>query len=231
MLTVVRLYESEAQAHAAVAQLKEMEFLSEDITVLAPEDGDPAANVRGAIKAQRIPANYSSALVKALGSGRYVVAIEPPFGRGMLAGRIMDSGGAVDTEHLPAYVPYNPSPLSDFLGIPTLVSYEHSINIRQLSTFSLSSAVGIKELSSNPTPLSSLTGIKPLVKLDANRKSSFGMPLLSKNPTPLSSAIGLKPISKPKTGKRSSFGLPLLSKNPAPLSSLFNIPLLSKRDS
>ncbi|MFK7958528.1 MAG: hypothetical protein AB8B96_20720 [Lysobacterales bacterium] len=230
MLTVVRLFESDQQADSAVAKLTDLDFLSEDITRLSPGAGDPASSVSSAIKAGRIAGSYRSVLVGALSSGRHVVAIEPPFGRGDLAGRVMDSCGAVDTEQLPEYVPYNPSPLSDFLGIPTLASYEHTFNIRQLSTFSLSGSVGMGHLSKNPTPLSSLVGLKTVSKPKSNWKSSLGLPLLSHKAAPLSSLLGLKQLTTPKRGKTTSFGFPMLSKNPTPLSSLFNIPLLSKRE-
>lgn len=229
MLTVVRFYESEHAAQSAIAKLTDLEFRSEDISSISPQDGDPATIVRSAIDAGRLPSTHSKACIGALNAGRSVVAIEPPFGRGDLATRVMNSCGPVDVEQVPEYIPYNPSPLSDFLGIPTLVSYEHTFNIRQLSTFSLSRSIGFGELSHKPTPLSSLVGLKTLTTPKPGRKSSFGLPLLSSNPTPLSSLIGFKPLSKPKQSWNRSFGFSMLSNNPTPLSSLFNIPVLSKR--
>ncbi len=230
MLTVVRFFESEEAAQGAVASLTDLEFRAEDITTLSSGDGDAAAVIDKAIRSGVVPGQYRKVCTDALASGHSLVAIEPPFGRGDLAKRVMAKAGAVGTENLPEYIPYNPSPLSDFLGIPTLVSYKHSFNIRQLSDFSLSGSIGFGELSKKPTPLSSMVGMKTLTTPKPGRKSSFGMPLLSKGSTPLSSMIGMKMLTTPKPNRRSSFGFPLLSNNKTPLSSLFNFPLLSKRN-
>ncbi|MEM7707773.1 MAG: hypothetical protein AAF358_19635 [Pseudomonadota bacterium] len=231
MLTIVRFFESEEAAQGAITSLREVEFLAEDITMLSPESGGVSAPLDRAMRAGVLPAMYRAVCAEALANGQSVLVMEPPFGRGDLANRVIAKAGGVGTEMLREYNAYDPSPLSEFLGVPALARSKRSINVRELSNFSLSGAIGFGLSSNKPTPLSSVIGIKPLTTPKPGRTSSFGMPLLSRGKTPLSSMIGLKPLTTPKPSRRSSFGLPLLSNNKTPLSSLLNFPVLTERSS
>ncbi|MEM6937272.1 MAG: hypothetical protein AAF552_12500 [Pseudomonadota bacterium] len=231
MLTIVRFFESDEAAQSAITSLTELAFLAEDITMLSPGAGEISALLGKAIKAGALPATYRAACADALAHGHSVVVMEPPFGRGDLANRVMANAGGVETEMHREYTSYDPSPLSDFLGIPALARSKRSFNVRELSNFSLSGSVGFGLSSNNATPLSSMMGLKPLTTPKPGRTSSFGMPLLSRGKTTLSSMIGLKPLTTPKPNRRSSFGLPLLSNNQTPLSSMFNFPVLAERTS
>ncbi|MEM1089781.1 MAG: hypothetical protein AAGI67_05335 [Pseudomonadota bacterium] len=223
MLSTVRLYEQEQQAQEAASQLKQAGFRDDTIMVLTPGE-ESAAAVVSAINKNQMAARFRKVCIQALQNGKTVLAVWPSFGMGLTAEEIMDSFGPVDTDSLPPYVPYDPSPLSDLLGIPTLVKHEHSINIRQLTRpgWTLSSMFGIgllKRSDKSIIPMKELNAPKP------NRRSSFGIPLLKSSD---SAIIPMKQLTSSKS-KRTSFGLPLLSKNGTPLSSLFNIPTLTKR--
>lgn len=224
MISTVRLYEQEHQAQEAARQLKRIDLRDEAILILTPA-GDAAAAVASAIDNGRMAERYKQVCTQALQQGRTVLAVEPPFGWGMKTEEIMDSCGPVATESLPEYIPYNPSPLSDLLGIPTLVDFEHSINMKMLTRpgWHFSSLFGLGLLKNPEKPI---IPMKVLTTPKSNWTRSFGLPLLSKNPD--KPVIPMKVLTTPKS-KRSSFGIPLLSKNPTPLSSLFNIPVLTKR--
>ena len=155
------------------------------------------------------------------------MVVQAPYGRGQRAVQVMQSCGPVDSELLPAYSPRNPAPLSEALGIPPLTRG----SFRPLGALTKSQyflTLGIGLLSRNPTPLSSLFGLKTLTTAKPWR-TSFGLPLLSRSPTPLSSLFGLRTIRPEKRPWNRSFGLPLLSRDPAPLSDFLGIEVLSKR--
>ncbi|MFK8052814.1 MAG: hypothetical protein AB8F65_07545 [Woeseiaceae bacterium] len=230
MLSVVRMYPSEDQARTAIRMLEEEELTGHNLHLFSPAPGSEAQIIEKAIAHEQLPSSHIHACTRALQKGQYILTVVPPFIRGREAEIIMDSCGPVDTDALPEYYPSNGTPLSDLLGIPTLASYKHTFNMKQLtkSSWSFSSKFGLGMLSSKSTPLSSMFGMKTLTQ-SKSKTSSFGMSLLSKKATPLSSMFGMKTLSKPKS-KRSSFGLPLISHNPAPLSNLFNLRLLSKED-
>ncbi|MEQ8661314.1 MAG: hypothetical protein RLW62_10885, partial [Gammaproteobacteria bacterium] len=124
---------------------------------------------------------------------------------------------------MPVLIRRQPAPLADFLGISSLSSGPSFIsrcfgeltssNFRLASVFGMQSFFGLGLLTNNPTPLSSMLGMKTLStgKSGDSWSTSMGFPLLSRGPAPLSSMLGL----------------PLLSRNPAPLSKLIGFPALS----
>lgn len=218
-----RIYETEEQARSAIDRLVELGFSRSDTLLLTPSDNNDAA-VRAAVDSDFLPPRYRRVITNKLNTGRTVVAVSPPFGTAQRVAFVLDSFNPVETSSLPTFGRANPSPLSDFLGIPTL---SRSKSTTTLATgWSFSSAIGMPMLSRNPTPLSSLIGLKTLTD-NKSKTRSFGMPLLSNNPTPLSSLIGLKTLTANKS-KNSSFGLPLLSSNPTPLSSTFGLATLTR---
>ncbi|MEM9531082.1 MAG: hypothetical protein AAGA23_09185 [Pseudomonadota bacterium] len=222
MISTVRMYEQEHQAQEAVRQLKHHEIRDDAILVLTP-GGDAAATVASAINHDQLALRFKGVCTRALQMGQTVLSVSPPFGMGVKAEEIMDSFGPIKTA-LPEFVPYDPSPLSDLLGLPTLVKHEHSINIRQLTRpgWTVSSLIGLGALKRSDK---SIIPVKELNPYKSNRRSSFGIPLLKSSD---SAIIPMKQLTRSKS-KRSSFGLPLLSKNGTPLSSMFNIPTLTRR--
>lgn len=230
MLSVVRMYPSEDQARKAIHLLEEEELAGNNLHLFTPVPGNEAQTVHNAIADGQLPDSHIHVCTRALQKGNCILTVVPPFVRGAEAEQIMDSCGPVDTDDLPDYYVKNTKPLSDLLGLPLLTSYQYTFNMKQITSpsWSFSSMFGLGTLSKNPTPLSSMLGLKT-VSAAKSKNSSFGLSLLSKKATPLSSAVGAKALSEPKS-KNSSFGFPLLSHNPAPLSNLFNLRLLSKKD-
>ncbi|MDJ0852102.1 MAG: hypothetical protein QNK04_27350 [Myxococcota bacterium] len=230
MSVIVRLYESEQQAHDAAQRLVEAGFPESKILLVTPTsaEGGEEEVIRTAVAEGLLTGGYGSFCTQGLQRGRSVVAVEAVFGKGQLALEVLESFSPVDTEQIPAPSTRNPAPLSDALGIPTL---SRGLPFAALtdSKFALSSLYGLRLLSKNPAPLSSLLGMKTLSGPKRPWQSSFGLKLLSKNPAPLSSSVGMKTLSKPKKPWTRSFGLPLLSKNPAPLSSFLGLSVLKKK--
>ena len=225
-MSTVRLFESEHQAEGAAARLVEAGFRQQTISVISPAAGQEEAAVQSAVASGALPGSHRRVCVDALRRGRHIVTIEAPFGHEQEAIDILTAGGAVETDSLPAYSLYDPTPLSDFLGIPVLSSSRTTTQLAQ-RRFTFPSWLGLGLTSKKAAPLSSMIGLKPLSQPKRPRTSSFGLPLLTKSGGP---TFGFKAIISPKRGWSRSFGLPLLSKNSAPLSSMFGIPLLTRRD-
>ncbi len=217
-----RIYTSQQDASEAVDRLVSDGFNGNDILLLSPT-GDHEAQVAAAIASEHLPDSYKSSVSRSLAAGHHVVAINAPFGSSMRAGMIMDSCNPIDTDTLPSRPRNNPSPFSDFLGIPTLSHARPGASLA--NNWSLSEKLGIPMISHKAMPLSSLFGLKGITA-SKSKNSSMGLPLLTRSGKP-SLPIGQLTRSK---SKNSSFGLPLLSKNATPLSSMFGMRILSKRD-
>lgn len=240
-----RVYESAQKAQDTVKQLTDNN-LPEDAYSLMVSDGQASNSTDDIAKAiiaghpDWVPLAHAKAYAEQIQQGRSLVLVTPPFGRGTTIEKIMGDGGSLDLAlPEPEVRPYGATPLSDFIGLPVL-SHGRSFEAKSGSFlawffgdasnpgFKFSSLFGMKMLTDNPAPLSSMTGMKPLSTQKGPGDSSFGMPLLKRdNPTPLSSKVGMKPLSTKQSVGDSSFGMRTLSKNPTPLSSLLNLPLLS----
>lgn len=217
-----RIYSSQQDASEAVDRLVGDGFDRADIILLSPT-GDHEAHVDAAIHSEHMPAAYKEVITGSLAAGHHVVAISPPFGSSLRANAIMDTCNPIDTDQLPVYTRSNPSPFSDFLGIPTLSHARPGASLA--NDWSLSEKLGIPLLSHKAMPLSSLFGMKAITA-SKSKTSSMGLPILTRDGKP-SLPIGQLTSSK---SKNSSFGLPLLSKNATPFSSMFGMRVLSKDD-
>lgn len=229
-MTVVRMYESEERAREALQTLGQSGFSDQEVFHFQPGAGDSSEVIGRATESALIPRQYGKACRNALDMGHHIIVVEAPFGSGQRATEILDSFGPVNTDKLVEYrYQSNPTPVSDFLGLPPLSRSRFYLTSGLAdSNWSLSRKIGFKELSHNPTPLSSMFGIKPLTAPKSKTKS-FGFSLLSHNPTPLSSMLGMKTLTK-HVSKWSSFGYPLISYEPTPLSTFLKLPVLSERD-
>ncbi len=225
MPATVRFYESADRARDAATHLADLGF--ENVSLLTPSasPGEGSALVRAAVAAEMIPGSHQRLCISSLEQGRSIVAVAAPFGRGQKAIEVLEQFGPVDTDRIPVYSPRSAAPFSESLGIPVLAKFSPMTDL-SIMTYTTGSRT---LLSRNPTPLSSMLGLKTLTTSKGPWTSSFGMPLLSSNPAPLSSMIGWRPLVKTYLRKDTSFGFPLLSRNPAPLSSLFGLRVLSKR--
>lgn len=234
---IVRMYETEQQAHDTATRLREEGFPEDGIFLVVPEsgsDGGSSEALASAFMAGHVLRSHADIYAQGLKGGRSLVAARAPFGFGQLATQIMDSFGPVDLGLRPPQrssmgwdeaAPLSsalqlrvlrhrqPAPFSELLGLPVL-SRGRSF---------LSNLFG--ELAS---PKPSLFGHDALIQKAAPFSSLFGLGLLSRNPAPLSSLFGLQTVYASAGPWTSSFGLPLLSRAPAPFSSLFGLPLLTR---
>ena len=125
--------------------------------------------------------------VRALEKGKALVVVGAYYGNGLRAHTIMDSSGALPEELLDAPKPDNPSPFSDFIGIPCLenrlsfLSGDNPLKDPHWTLF----PVQLKDkltfntrLIDNPAWLSSKLGMKTLTK-DKQKRTSFGFKLLT----------------------------------------------------
>ena len=140
---IVRMYDTEERARAAVAKLREAGFRDDAILELAPGS---AQSVASAIVAGRMMGHRAEFYAERVKQGRSLVAVEAPFGQGQTATNIMDGCSPVDQElelpddpvqtewgeaaplsatlGWPVLLRKSPAPLSDSLGLPTRSSSE-----------------------------------------------------------------------------------------------------------
>jgi hypothetical protein len=225
--TVIRIYESEAQAGKAATALRDKGFENVFQFTALPKPVAPAkapakgAAAKGAVAAKTTVASTASLVADMtaahilqshaqsyaaeLQKGGSLVKVDAPFGLGLTANKILDSygpcGRGFDTS-APSreFIWDDAAPLSSMLQLPVLSNIEH--------------------------PFETLTGISSLSKGAAFLSSLFGIPLLSRGSAEKTSSFGMPLLSRGSAQKNSSFGLPLLSNSPTPLSSLFGLKVL-----
>ncbi len=220
-MSTVRIYDSEQQGLAAAREAEEAGFETVHFLAATAVAGREEEAVRFAAEAGCIAGGQIRSCAEALRGGRSIVAVSAPFGRGLLAGEILDRHGPSGELEVPS--PRNPAPFSEALGIPVLADRSP---MTDLSIFQFS--FGEPKVSRNAAPFSSRLGL-PLLTRNKSKRSSFGLPLLSKSAAPLSSMFRMPTLTRSKS-KSSSFGMPLLSRNPTPISSLFGMRVLSKKN-
>lgn len=226
----VRIFPDDQSARNADEALAEHGLARRTLITPSAVAGREDEAVETAIADGLMPDRYRKLCARSLREGRSLIAVATPFGAGETATLVMEEhGGTVYLDLMRRYRSDEAAPLSAALGLPTVVGYTPSTSLVS-NDWSLSSLFGMRLLSKNPAPLSSLIGWRPLSKPKKGPwKSSFGFPMLVRNPAPLSSLFALRVLSKPKGPRRewrSSFGLPLLARNPAPLSSLLGFSTL-----
>lgn len=221
----VRIYETEKGAKDAAARLQKAGFDEVTVFLAGDSEGKEAETVRSAVSSGVLPERKVLICTRSLKEGRALVAVRAPFGKAQEAVEIMESKGTVYSDLLRRYLPDNPAPLSDGLGLPTLSDFVSSTGLLP-QDWNLSEKFGIRLLSKNQRGADSSFGMKTLSAPKKSWRSSFGMPLLSNNPAPLSSLFGMKTLTKDKPPQDRSYGIPVLSKNPAPLSSFLGMKTL-----
>jgi hypothetical protein len=123
---------------------------------------------------------------------------------------IMDKFGPVETETLPSVSRRNPAPLSDLLGIPTLVeSRGQTTVVRGSNQF--------------------VMDFVPLLTEHKSKTTSFGMPLLSKPTAKKDKSFGFPLLKEGLAKKDKSFGFPLLKEGLANKERSFGFPLLTRK--
>lgn len=181
---IVRMYAGAQQAAAAVSSLKAARFAADAISVIvASEALKTPKDIEAALTAAFVPRAETSRYVQGVQAGSTVVVVRAPFGGGVLANKLLDSAGPVDSGLKLHAEPFegwdDAAPLSSALHIPVLSSKISSpystpcLLTRNGGT--LSSALGFAELKESGTPST----------------EGLGMPMLSRNPAPLSALLRL----------------------------------------
>jgi hypothetical protein len=223
MFPVTRLYESEHDAQEVIRKLAAAGFSDSDIVAIYPSTENYEAQVDQAAEAGGIQNGHRKPLKEALARGRSVVCAHAAYGYVGVAEATMDPK-SVDAGMVKDYVPNNPAPLSDLLGMPVLKS---SKSYTPLSPFNSNSSFGFKMISRNPAPFSSMFGMKLLSSKRGSIARGTAVEKMSGNPSPFSSLIGLKLLTSRKSARGTA--IERMSGNPAPFSNALGLNLLSRR--
>ena len=174
MATAVRMYESEQQAEDAAAKLAAIGIGDNFTVLLKPAFGTEESSVKAAIADGKLPGSQVNVATKALRNGRSVLSVALPYGMGQRVEDILESCKPVDTDALVDVLPSNPSPLSDFLGIPTLIGGRSGT---RLLDGPREKSLGFRLLTRNGRPM--FGGLKQFRK-----NSSLGFKLLTSGGRP-----------------------------------------------
>ena len=198
-MTYVRMYETEQQARAAIAQLKKGGFPENTMHLVTPgANGDALLGY--------MVGSDTRVYAENLALGRSFVLVRAPFGSGQAAIDILDSCGPIESDLLAPAEPAScweeavtplstamqwqvlkqndPAPFSKWMGFPLLSKGDKPAPLSQW--------LGSSPLSKRqqPAPLSSWMGF-PLLSPEVSLSQYFGLDLLSPEATPLSSRLGL----------------------------------------
>jgi hypothetical protein len=208
--SIIRIYDSEAQASKVTAHLRKEGF--ENVFHFSAATGKAAAATsRATLVDNMMQAHFlrshAETYADRLTKGKTLVMVYALFGTAQRAINVMDSYGPVeqgiaDASASDDYKWDDAAPLSSALRMPVLTKRLHPAEM----------VMGLPSLTKGTAFLSDWLGIALLKSGSAKKSSSFGMSLLSNSATPLSSALGMK----------------TLSNNPTPLSSLFGMSVLRR---
>ena len=189
MIPYARVYAAEQNARDAVSKLNESELVSGEVLFIEPAAGIDA--VQKGIDEGRLPEGFISVGKRAIESGHYIVAARGGFGRSKGLVDILDAAGPVKVQ-MPDTKGRNPSPLSDFLGFPTLSDTQKSYTTLSAHDWYPTRLFGLLTKSQTPwfgglmkskPTMGGLIKSKPwmgqLMKEKENWQSSFGFPLLA----------------------------------------------------
>ena len=136
-VTVTRIYDSEAKAKQAAADVKQHASPGQ-VVVVTPSEGGSAED---ALTKTGLPTGSAKAYAEAVGRGRSVVSVAPAFGRAAPVTAALDRAGPVDTD------------VTDVAEVPPA----------KTTRGRSSATAGTTSLIDNPTPLSTLLGIPVLL--------------------------------------------------------------------
>lgn len=238
MSHITRIYGSQQDADAAVAELRAYRYHPDVIHVVHPPattesttaEHDHVAQIEHDLRRRGISHAEAALYAPRIHSGGTLVTVNAAYGEGSQAEYIMDGFNPIDSgvshpgHH--AHQLHDPAPLSNALGLKLLIN-----NPAPLSSALGFSALAKKQnsttkLLSDPAPLSSATKLPPLAGHAAPFSNALKMPTLSKNPAPFSRAIGAPTLSQQPAPFSNKIGWSTLASEPAPLSKLFGLPVL-----
>ncbi|MGF1465578.1 MAG: hypothetical protein ACFCGT_05545 [Sandaracinaceae bacterium] len=214
------MYETEGQAQEAVEKLREYRIQADAATILAPSAGQEQRTVDDAVSSGRLAPVFAKACVAGLRQGRWVVAINTPFGIGSQVEDVLRRYGPIDTSTLPVARTNMAAPLSEALGLPVLTEGKSKAVLAFSDTYFTPNLL-LSNSRSTSFGLPQLTGGK------GPYRSTFGIPLLTNGRATI---IPMPTLTGTSGGAYSStFGIPLLWNSSTPLSGLFGLPVLTRR--
>jgi hypothetical protein len=172
-------------------------------------------------------------------SGGTLVSLDPPFGNGLLATRILERARTGDTgvrtTVLTAEPPATTDPASDATPLSSAMGWRvllhdnaplsHWLNWPLLSKTQAPKAT----LLHNPAPLSSAIGWQALWHRPAPLSTATSTKVLLDEPAPLSKAASFTPLLHEPDPLSSRINFRTIWHSPAPLSDLLGLPVLLKR--
>lgn len=222
--TIVRVYETEEQAADTARALEQAGFAADSVLLVTPATADAAARTR-----EMDMRDLGDFITAQLANEHSVVAVRPPFGRALVATKILDQAGPLAITA--------PEPAAE--------------TSRKSTAAPLSDLFGWGLLSNSATPISDMFGMRVLSKTAAPLSDKFGWSTrsakthyltgeLSRNPAPLSSRLGMALLSTKAAPLSDKFGWPTrsekthymttdLSNDPTPLSSRLGLSVLSEK--
>lgn len=200
--TICRLYPTRRKADAAAAELALNGYGTVD--VFGDPEGAPIApdaHITAMTRAG-VPRHLAGEYARLIAAGNTVVAVYAPFGRALMAERIMKEHGPLDLsppkrEREPLFD--EATPMSNILGLKPLAEgklpFESMTGIPSLARgWMFSGLFGMGYGKAKPAPFS----------------SAFGLPTLTRGAMPFSSMLGMKTLSSGATPLSSALGMPLL---------------------
>lgn len=177
MLKGVRMYDSEQNARDAAATLLAAGLDRKSMLVLTPVPGQEEESVHAAIAGGQLPGSHVHLATEALKKGHTVLSVDLPY-MSQYTLDVMDSFKPVSRDMGPKQSPRRPAPFSEFFGLRVLTddsrsrtkllksNMDRSFGFPTLksgkSNTKLSTKRSNTKLSNNPTPLSSMIGLKVL---------------------------------------------------------------------
>ena len=227
MAQVTRVYDTHQKATDAVAALKEKGF-SEDTINLTTRPAEPAA---AAPAPSEVPPTTDPEVdppPAATPATHYIVSVAAAFGWAQTAEDTLDrfdplpvvvQGQANTARLLPRaratrdVTGDNAAPLSSALGLPTLIPFKTTTDVRLMPDAApLSNKLGMKVLSPDRPRADPLPS-------DWSLSGMFGMPLLSSDPAPLSTVLGRSVLTEDPAPLSRKAKWRVLLDDPTPLSS------------
>ena len=183
MHPITRIYNNYQQAADAINELKEYGISDDLIHLTTQANGHGQASAEAVTRSVMggwIIKSDAEVYAQAVLNGQSLVTVRAPFGMGVDVAEILDA-------HWPA-----PSPVAE--EEDRLPLWDEAAP--------LSSALGWKVRSDDPTPFSTYWHFPVLLKKPGTISSKLGLPELIDSPTPFSSMLGLPLLLKPRPPKR-----------------------------
>jgi hypothetical protein len=227
-MLISRIYNTSADAAAAISDLTEAGFREEAIQVT---DATSAGLTEADLVTQGILPENAGAYISAIAKGATLLIVEAPIGAGQRASDVLEVSRAGDTGTPAAVYEAATRPdvatTSQWTGAAPLSERFGWRVLSDDTSAKKTSSFGLPLLWGGASPLSDWLGIKLLSDTPHPLSTWLNKKMLTDDPTPLSTWLGRKVLSDDPTPLSNWIGKGVLIDNPTPLSSKLNIRVLS----